>query len=138
MVDTIGELNPQRCVAYKTVEKNDPYLLEGRPDQMFPGVLIVEAMLQTAALYASRVPTFDPKKHVVHLLMINKARFRRPVRPGETMRLEVKPIRSGVALWNFNATASVGEQLAASAKFVGVGVPIEMAQAFLRGEGAGK
>ncbi len=71
----------------------------------------------------------------MYLLSIEKARFRRPVRAGEVMRLEVEPLRRGVALWRFAGTAYVDMEIAATVRLVGVGLPLADAAAFV-GQGA--
>ena len=60
-----------------------------------PGVLIIEALAQAGALYAARLTKFDPERQVIYFMAIDKAKFRKPVVPGDHLILEVTPLRKG-------------------------------------------
>ena len=82
-----------------------------------PGVLIVEAMAQTAgALVVYSLGQERPSRRV-YFMTIDKARFRRPVRPGDMLRFPVKAIRHRGPVWRFSGEAFVGEELCAEAEF---------------------
>jgi 3-hydroxyacyl-[acyl-carrier-protein] dehydratase len=112
-VDRILEFAPgRRVVALKNVTMNDPYLQGHFPgNPLMPGVLLVEAMVQTAGLLL-------PEGCFAVLAQIKEARFRRPVVPGDQVRIEADP-RMGVgALHRFAVSASVGGEVVAQAEIV--------------------
>src|SRR5215831_8196664 len=93
LVDRIVEIEPERIVGIKNVTLNEPYFTGHFPDfPVMPGVLIVEAMAQTAGvLVLKSVP--DRERKQVLLVAIENARFRKPVIPGDTLRLEMQVIK---------------------------------------------
>jgi 3-hydroxyacyl-[acyl-carrier-protein] dehydratase len=82
-----------------------------------PGVLLIEAMAQSAAVLA--VASFGPahEGNSVYFMGIDNARFRRPVRPGDQLRLEVAVQRSRLGVWKFAGRAVVAGKVAAEAEF---------------------
>jgi 3-hydroxyacyl-[acyl-carrier-protein] dehydratase len=106
LVDRIVELEPERIVGIKNVTVNEPFFMGHFPDfPVMPGVLIVEAMAQAAGvLVLQAIPDRDSK--LVFLVAIENARFRKPVVPGDTLRLEMKIVkrRSNVAKMAGRAT----------------------------------
>ena len=106
LVDRIVELEAERVVGIKNVTINEPFFPGHFPDfPVMPGVLIVEAMAQAAGvLVLSGIPDRDNK--LVFLVAIENARFRKPVVPGDTLRLEMSVIkrRSNVAKMAGRAT----------------------------------
>jgi 3-hydroxyacyl-[acyl-carrier-protein] dehydratase len=106
LVDRIVELEPERIVGIKNVTINEPFFMGHFPDfPVMPGVLIVEAMAQAAGvLVLQGMPDRDSK--LVFLVAIENARFRKPVVPGDTLRLEMKVVkrRSNVAKMAGRAT----------------------------------
>ena len=102
----------------KAVSGNEPYFAGHFPDfPVMPGVLIVEALAQTAAvLVAATMPDLAQGK-LVFFTTIEKARFRQPVRPGDVIKLHaVKNTRKG-PLWKFTGKATVDGKLVAEADF---------------------
>src|ERR1700732_1481198 len=93
LVDSILELEEERIVGIKNVTLNEPFFIGHFPDfPVMPGVLIVEAMAQTAGvLVLKSIP--DRERKLVLLVAIETARFRRPVVPGDTLRLEMRLIK---------------------------------------------
>jgi beta-hydroxyacyl-ACP dehydratase FabZ len=89
LVDRIVEMEPERIVGIKNVTFNEPFFMGHFPDfPVMPGVLIVEAMAQTAGvLVLKSMP--DRANKLVLLVAIDYARFRRPVVPGDTLRMEM-------------------------------------------------
>jgi 3-hydroxymyristoyl/3-hydroxydecanoyl-(acyl carrier protein) dehydratase len=83
-----------------------------------PGVLIIEAMAQAGAVLAARQSTFDPARQVMVFMAIDKAKFRKPVLPGDVLKLEVVPLRRGTAVWKMRGEAKVGDVLVAEAEFL--------------------
>ena len=93
LVDRIIELEPERIVGIKNVTVNEPFFNGHFPEfPVMPGVLIVEAMAQTAGvLVLKSIPDRDNK--LVLLVSIDAAKFRRPVVPGDQLRIEMMVIR---------------------------------------------
>jgi 3-hydroxyacyl-[acyl-carrier-protein] dehydratase len=119
LVDRVDELGPERIVARKLVTRNEPHFnghFPGHP--VMPGVLIVEAMAQAGALLAASLVSFDPAKQVIYFLGIDKARFRKPVTPGDLLVLEVVPLRKGGAIWKLRGEAKVDGALVAEAELM--------------------
>src|ERR1700732_3307400 len=90
LVDSILELEEERIVGIKNVTANEPFFIGHFPDfPVMPGVLIVEAMAQVAGvLVLSSIP--DRHKKLVLLASVEQAKFRKPVRPGDQLRIEMK------------------------------------------------
>jgi 3-hydroxyacyl-[acyl-carrier-protein] dehydratase len=121
LVDRIIELVPgERIVGIKQVTINESFFqghFPGAP--VMPGVLIVEAMAQVGAVYAlSQLK--DREKKLVLFSGIDNARFRRPVVPGDTLTLEVTPVRVGSRVQRMSGKAKVDGQLAAEADIMSV------------------
>jgi 3-hydroxyacyl-[acyl-carrier-protein] dehydratase len=119
LVDRVDELGPERIVARKLVSRNEPHFnghFPGHP--VMPGVLIIEALAQAGALLAASVVSFDPNKQVVYFMAIDKARFRKPVVPGDLLSLEVTPLRKGGAIWKLRGEAKVDGALVAEAELL--------------------
>ena len=85
-----------------------------------PGVLIIEAMAQSAVVLAHETKGFDPARQNVFFMTIDKSKFRNPVRPGDRLEMEVVPLRMGSSVWKLKGTARVGDQVAASAEFAAI------------------
>lgn len=108
----------RRVVACKNVSVNEPFFAGHFPDNpIMPGVLICEALAQAGALLIHRaIPTEDGR--VVVLTGIDKARFRRPVRPADQLVLEVVVLRRRSPLWKMRGAASVDGQVVAETEFL--------------------
>src|SRR5947209_14031207 len=93
LVDRIVEMEPERIVGIKNVTLNEPFFQGHFPDfPVMPGVLIVEAMAQTAGILVLK--SIEDRAHkLVLLVAVENARFRRPVVPGDTLRLEMKLLK---------------------------------------------
>src|SRR5258707_12052499 len=115
LVDRIIELEKGRVATLKNVTFNEPFFnghFPGHP--VMPGVLIVEALAQSAAILALNEVGGDPKR-LFMLTGLDKVRFRRRVIPGDQLRMEVKILKFHRPLWRMQATARVGDELAAEA-----------------------
>jgi len=117
LVDRILEIEPgKRVVGIKNVTYNEPFFpghFAGRP--IMPGVLIVESMAQTAGvLVFNSLPEEDHKKPV-YFLGIDNVRFRKPVTPGDQLRLELEITRHRQSIWGFKGKALVDGKLVAEA-----------------------
>ncbi len=116
LVDRIVELGKGRVVTIKNVTFNEPYFAGHFPGHpVMPGVLIVEALAQSAALLALNEVGRDPAR-LFMLTGLNKVRFRRRVIPGDQLRMEVKILKFHRPLWRMQAVARVGDELAAEAE----------------------
>ena len=113
LVDRIVEMEPERIVGIKQVTLNEPFFQGHFPDfPVMPGVLIVEAMAQAAGvLVLKSMP--DRANKLVLLVAIENARFRRPVVPGDTLRMEMKVIKRKASVAKMAGIATVDGQVAA-------------------------
>ena len=125
MVDRVMELEEERIVAVKNVSFGEPYFQGHFPGMpVMPGVLQVEAMAQAGALLAARSGDFNRDTHVVFFMAIDGVKFRRPVVPGDQLKLEVVPLRKG-KIWKMKGTGSVDGQVACQAEFLATMAPRE-------------
>jgi 3-hydroxyacyl-[acyl-carrier-protein] dehydratase len=118
MIDRVLECEPgKRIVALKNVSINEPYFPGHFPLRpVMPGVLILEAMAQAAAILVFRTLDVLPdEKAVYYYAGIDNARFKRPVEPGDQLAVEVLIQGSKRGIWKFNCTARVGDALVAEA-----------------------
>lgn len=121
LVDRIIELTPDvRIVGIKQVTINEPFFQGHYPGApVMPGVLIVEALAQVGAIYALQLIKERAQKLPL-FSGIDGARFRRPVRPGDTLVLEVTPLRVGGRIQRMRGEARVEGQLVAEAEIMSV------------------
>ena len=119
MIDRVGEIIPnQSAVGTKNVTINEPYFeghFPGKP--IMPGVLIIEAMAQTAAVFVVSNFEDDPQNNIVHFMSIESARFRKPVLPGDTMKIHVNIKQTRGNVWKFEGQAFVEGTLVAESNF---------------------
>ena len=119
MLDRVVELEPgQRAVAIKCVSANEPHFQGHFPgNPIMPGVLIVEAFAQVAGVVAlSDNREFGGQ--TVYLLGMDGMRFRKPVVPGDQLRLEVTKTYEKRRIWKFDAVATVDGQKVASGELM--------------------
>lgn len=119
LVDRILEcdLEGQRIVGLKNVTVNEPYFnghFPGYP--IMPGVLQVEAMAQTGGVLMNQL--FDARGRVAFFLAIDKARFRRAVRPGDQLRIEVQLMKARLKVCRFHSCITVDGEEASSAELM--------------------
>jgi 3-hydroxyacyl-[acyl-carrier-protein] dehydratase len=121
LVDRVLSVEPgKEIVALKNVSMNEPFFPGHYPHHpVMPGVLIVEAMAQAAALLSFKSQGNKPNDNSVYYFVgIDGARFKRPVSPGDQLILKVELARSVRGLWKFKAVAEVDGQLAAEAEIM--------------------
>jgi 3-hydroxyacyl-[acyl-carrier-protein] dehydratase len=121
MVDRVLECVPgERIVALKNVTMNEPYFPGHYPHHpVMPGVLIVEALAQAAAILSfNATGGKHDDKSVYYFVGIDGARFKRPVTPGDQLRLEVSVLMTKRGIWKYAGRALVDGQLAAEAELM--------------------
>jgi beta-hydroxyacyl-ACP dehydratase FabZ len=124
LIDRVVELSDDKVVALKNVTANESFFqghFPGHP--IMPGVLIVEAMAQAGGVLAMSRPGFDPASSVIYFMALDKVKFRKPVVPGDQLRLEVKPLRAGGKLWKMAGQALVDGQVVTEAEFLATIAP---------------
>lgn len=121
LIDRVLSMEPDKSiVALKNVTINEPFFPGHYPHYpVMPGVLIIEAMAQAAALLSFKsMGAKADEKSVYYFAGIDGARFKRPVIPGDQMIIKVALIRSMRGLFKFSATVEVDGQLAAEAELM--------------------
>jgi 3-hydroxyacyl-[acyl-carrier-protein] dehydratase len=121
LVDRIIDVVPgESIVAIKNVSVNEPQFTGHFPDNpIMPGVYMIEAMAQTAGILAFKTNDMVPGKDDTYFLVgVDKTRFKKPVVPGDQLRLEIKLIKSKRGIWVFDCKAMVGDDLAVSSEIM--------------------
>jgi len=120
LVDRIVEIEPgKRIAGIKNVTYNEPFFpghFPGRP--IMPGVLNVEAMAQTAGVLAFKSMPEEEQGRSVYFLGVDNVRFRKPVTPGDQLRLELEITKHRQAIWGFKGKALVDGKLVAEAELL--------------------
>ena len=121
LVDRVIEINTEEesLIALKNVTFNEPHFTGHFPDMpVMPGVLIVEALAQAAALYVMQSLKLESCENMsVYFMSIDNAKFRQVVSPGDSLYLHVKKERSRGNVWKFNGEARVNDKLVAESSF---------------------
>ncbi len=108
----------ERAIGIKNVTANEPFFPGHFPDHpIMPGVLIVEAMAQTAAIVVIESLTEKASDKLVYFMSIDNARFRKPVLPGHVLNLHVVKQHGRGKVWRFGGEARVDGNLMAEATF---------------------
>jgi 3-hydroxyacyl-[acyl-carrier-protein] dehydratase len=117
LVDRIIEMNPgTKAVGIKNVTINEEFFQGHFPGlPIMPGVLIIEAMAQVAGVLAFQSGNAEGKS--VYFMSIERAKFRKPVVPGDQLRLEVNILQQRGNVWKFAANALIEEKIVAEAEF---------------------
>ncbi len=118
LVDRVLEFEPGKSlVAIKNVSVNEPFFQGHFPQKpVMPGVLILEALAQATGLLAFRTEGRDAARDSLYYFVgIDKARFKRPVEPGDQLRLAVDVIKVKRGIWVFDTVATVDDKVAATA-----------------------
>jgi len=127
LVDRIVELeHGKRCVGIKNVSINEPFFpghFPGHP--VMPGVLIVEAMAQVAGIMAYLASDDETRKKVSYFMAIDSAKFRKPVMPGDQLRIEITTTMNRRGIWGVDGKAFVDGKLVTEASLKATFAPAE-------------
>ena len=121
LIDRVVSCEPgKKIVALKNVTINEPFFVGHFPHHpVMPGVLIIEALAQSAAILSFRTMNQKPDpKTVYYFVGIDHARFKRPVGPGDTLMLEAEQKRHARNIWIFNCVARVNDAVATEAEIM--------------------
>jgi 3-hydroxyacyl-[acyl-carrier-protein] dehydratase len=118
LVDRIIEMDKdESCIGVKNVTINEPHFQGHFPQQpVMPGVLIIEGMAQTAGALCVHSGAAGDTPNIVYFMTIDKAKFRKPVIPGDVLEYHMEKIKSRANMWWFKGTAKVSGQVVAEAE----------------------
>lgn len=119
LVDRLIDVVPgESAVGIKNVTANEPFFQGHFPNRpVMPGVLIIEAMAQTAAVIVVASLGASAEGKLVYFMSIENARFRKPVEPGDQLQLICRKDRQRANVWRFSGEARVGETVVAEAVY---------------------
>ena len=119
LVDRVEDIDGVKTArGIKNVTMNEPHFqghFPGTP--IMPGVTIIEALAQTAAVMVGTTHKLHNKNMLIYFMAIDKCKFRRKVVPGDVLNLHVETLRGGSKIWKFKGSADVNGQMAAEAEF---------------------
>ncbi len=121
LIDRVLEMVPnERIVAIKNISMNEPQFPGHFPNHpVMPGVLMIEALAQTAGVLAFSSSDKDVGENsVIYFVGIDGARFKRPVVPGDQLRMEASILKVSRGIWKFAAKGTVDGQLACEAELM--------------------
>ncbi len=125
LIDRVVEFVPnERVKSYKNISYNEALFQGHFPDApVMPGVLIIEAMAQTGIVLVVNSNKDMPDNLIYMFTGIEKAKFRRPVVPGDKLEIECSNLQRKMQLWKMDAKAYVDGQVVAQATLTAAGVP---------------
>jgi len=113
VINIVGD---ERGVGIKQVTMNEPQFAGHFPDNpVMPGVLMIEGMAQTACLLCMRMVPNPEKARTMFFMTIDKAKFRKPALPGDTLEYHVEKVAHRRNMWWYRSEAKVGDELIAEA-----------------------
>ena len=117
LVDRVLEMVPgMSAIGFKNVTFNEPHFAGHFPSApVMPGVLIIEAMAQTAAILVAETIGAEAEGKLVYFMSIDGARFRKPVVPGDSLYIHIEKLRHRRNVWKFKCEAKVEDALVAQA-----------------------
>jgi 3-hydroxyacyl-[acyl-carrier-protein] dehydratase len=122
LIDRVVEFqHGESLVAIKNVSYNEPYFQGHFPNRpVMPAVIILEAMAQATGILVLRsMDKLPSEKSIYYFVGIDDARFRRPVEPGDQLRIQVNLLRSSRGIWKLRSDATVDGELVASGDLMG-------------------
>jgi 3-hydroxyacyl-[acyl-carrier-protein] dehydratase len=126
LVDRLHVINEDEAIGIKNVTFNEQFFQGHFPNKpIMPGVLIIEAMAQSAGILVMHNFGPDAGEKMVYFMSIEDARFRRPVVPGDTLYIHVKKIRQRGRVWKFKAEVKVKDKLVAEGTYSAMIAEIE-------------
>lgn len=129
LVDKVRDMDlGKSAIGIKNVTVNEPFFEGHFPTRpIMPGVLLIEALAQTAAVLVVKTVDAVDKNLLVYFMSIEGAKFRKPVGPGDQLHLKVTALRARGKVWKFKGEAEVDGTLVAEAEFTAMMVPPEEA-----------
>lgn len=126
LVDRLIDIKQDSATGIKNVTINEPFFQGHFPAQpVMPGVLLIESMAQTAGVLVMHTLGEEADGKVVYFMGIDEARFRKPVTPGDTLRIYVVKERNRGRVWKFSAQIKVDDVLVAEGTFSAMIVDIQ-------------
>jgi 3-hydroxyacyl-[acyl-carrier-protein] dehydratase len=118
LVDRIIDIRgDESCIGIKNVTMNEPHFQGHFPDQpVMPGVLLIEGMAQTAGAICIRARMSDAPPPLVYFMTIDKAKFRKPVLPGDRVEFHMRKLNQKRSMWWFEGKAKVDGVLVCEAE----------------------
>jgi 3-hydroxyacyl-[acyl-carrier-protein] dehydratase len=114
----VNVVTSESCVGIKNVTNNEPFFPGHFPNHpVMPGVLIVESMAQTAAVLVVHTLGETARGKVVYFMSVEEAKFRRPVMPGDILRVHCSVLRYRGNVWKFKGEAMVSDTKVAEATY---------------------
>jgi len=119
LIDRLVDIKAgEGAIGIKNVSYGEPFFQGHFPQKpVMPGVLIVEAMAQAAAAYVAYTDDIDVEGKIVLFMGVDKARFRRPVIPGDQLRIAVRTVQRRAPVWKFEGVATVDGKRVAEANY---------------------
>lgn len=121
LLDKVVELNPNKnLVALKNVTVNEDFFNGHFPQKpVMPGVLIIESMAQAAVVFAAKSvnQNSESTNQIIYLMSIEKAHFRKPVVPGDSMYIHIEQVQARRNIWKMSGEARVDNNKVADATF---------------------
>ena len=117
MIDRVSDIIPWKsAIGVKNVSVNEPHFQGHFPSRkVMPGVLIIEAMAQTAAVLVVETLGAEAEGKLVYFISVDNARFRKPVVPGDTLHIHIAVRQNRGNVWKFNCEAKVNGVLTSEA-----------------------
>ena len=127
LVDRVEDyIAGKSIVGFKNVTANEPFFQGHFPgNPVMPGVLMVEAVAQTGAVLMSKTLDADMTKTTIFFMGVDKVRFRRPVVPGDILRMPVEVTYARHGVFKFHGKAMAGDKLVTEFDFAAKGVTVE-------------